>query len=172
MRSRTPIKTNLCSRIRPDGGRDHYSYFSDNIFVKDNLTIKKIKSNEKYELVKPADNILRWVRLGLKDKNVQKALRLYGMGNLDWVNLYRLYEVIEDDLNRYSSKNVVQRGWATQKSIKRFKHTANSPGAIGDDSRHGKEYTKPPKNPMSLNEAHTLVEFIFHNWLRYKDSIQ
>ena len=117
MRSRTPIKTNLCSRIRPDGGRDHYSYFSDNIFVKDNLTIKKIKSNEKYELVKPADNILRWVRLGLKDKNVQKALRLYGMGNLDWVNLYRLYEVIEDDLNRYSSKNVNQRGWATQNPL-------------------------------------------------------
>jgi len=116
--------------------------------------------------VSQPEPILSWVVAARQDPNVAKALRLFGAGTHDWVNLYRIYEVIENDVGSIS--NIVKKGWATRKAIERFKHTANSPGAIGDESRHGKQASKPPKAPMTLSEAKSLVETILHNWLRMK----
>jgi len=82
------------------------------------------------------------------------------------VALYRIYEIIEADVRDVSE--IEKRGWATKKSIKRFKHTANSPAVIGDNSRHGVERSTPPKDPMLPTEAKSLIEGIVLNWLRSK----
>jgi hypothetical protein len=110
--------------------------------------------------------ISRWVAAARRDTNVAKALRLSGVGVHDWISLYRIYEVVENDVGGIS--NISKKGWATRRAIERFKHTANSPGAIGDESRHGKQASKPPKAPMTLSEAKSLLETILHNWLRVK----
>ena len=84
----------------------------------------------------------------------------------DWVGLYRLYEVIEADVG--GEDKIVKAGWTTKKAIGRFTRTANSPDAIGDAARHGKQSGEPPPNPMDLSEAISLVKVILHNWLRTK----
>jgi hypothetical protein len=163
---RTPLHVANIARVRPDGGRDIFVTVSDTINVRATAGIEITRSDGTTEVANPADSVPGWMRLGLADPKVAKALRLLGTEEHDWVSLYRLYEVIEDDVGGLG--NIARYGWATKASIRRFKHTANSPGAVGDASRHGKESTTSPPHPMDLGEARALVEVILHNWLRSK----
>lgn len=163
---RTPLHVANTARVRPDGGRDVFVTVSDAIHVRATIGVEITRSGGKKELIHPAHSVPGWIRLGLTDQNVAKALRLLGADEHNWVSLYRLYEVIEEDVG--SLDKIAIDGWATKASIRRFKHTANSPGAVGDDSRHGKESTTPPSDPMDLGEARALVEVVLHNWLRSK----
>lgn len=96
--------------------------------------------------------------------NSKKAtiFRLLSSGNIDWVSLYRLYEVIYSDIGDQIFS------WTNKNTIKNFKHTCNSISAIGDDCRHGLEKENPPKNPMSLIEAQNLIKLIINKYLEIK----
>lgn len=163
---RTPLKVANIARVRPDGGRDVFVTLSDTLHLKGTISIEITRSDGTKEVTHPAHSVPGWIELGLRDQNVAKTLRLYGGDEQDWVSLYRLYEVIENDIG--SLKKIENNGWATEKSIRNFKHTANSPSSVGDASRHGKESTTPPPYPMDIGEARALVELILHNWLRSK----
>ncbi|OQX10169.1 MAG: hypothetical protein BWK80_46020, partial [Desulfobacteraceae bacterium IS3] len=113
-----------------------------------------------------ADPINDWIRIANSDDNVATVLRLIGSKGSDWVNLYRIFEVIQKDVGR--TDKIVSNGWATETSLKRFKHTANSPTSIGDEARHGKEPTSPPAKPMGIHEAKSFIENIIHNWFNSK----
>ncbi|MDD5019458.1 MAG: hypothetical protein PHE18_08350 [Candidatus Omnitrophica bacterium] len=60
--------------------------------------VKIVRRDGTVEESHPADPIPALITLAQKDKNVSKVLRLYGSGNYDWVNIYRIYEVIENDM--------------------------------------------------------------------------
>jgi hypothetical protein len=163
---RTALHVANIARVRPDGGRDVFVTVSDTIRVRETIGVEITRSDGTKEVIHPAYSVPGWIKLGLTDQNVAKALRLLGTDEHNWISLYRLYEVIEEEAGGLDK--IVNNGWATKTSIKRFKHTANSPGALGDDSRHGKESTTPPSDPMDIGEARALVEVILHNWLRSK----
>jgi hypothetical protein len=163
---RMPLGIGGIARLKGDGTREIFLLVSDMAHVMEVATVEIQGSNGTVQVVNPADKVPGWVNLGLADPKVAKALRLLGTEEHDWVSLYRLYEVIEDDVGEM--QEIVEEGWATKSSIRRFKHTANSPAAVGDASRHGKEATAVPPNPMELGEARSLVEIILHNWLRSK----
>jgi hypothetical protein len=163
---RTPLRIGNIAKVKEDGTRDIFLSVSNTIHITGVTTVKIQGSNGTVKIVNPADRVPSWVNLGLTDAKVSKALRLLGTEENNWVNLYRLYEVIEDDIG--GMDEIADRGWATKASIRRFKHTANSPTAVGDESRHGRESTTPPPNPMELGEARALVEVILHNWLHSK----
>ncbi len=163
---RIPLQIANIARIREDGGRDIFVTVSETIHLRSSLGLKIERSDGTIEVVNPADNVLRWMQLGLADSRVAKALRLFGTQEHSWVSLYRLYEVIEEDVGGIDE--IVNAEWATKTSIRRFKHTANSPSAIGDDARHGRESTTPPARPMELGEARALIASILHNWLSSK----
>lgn len=97
-----------------------------------------------------------------KNVNKSKIFRLLAKGNLDWVMLYKLYEVIESEIGDQLFL------WVSKSEIKNFKHTCNSVAATGDDSRHGKELTYPPKNPMTLKESQDLINLIIDKYLGSK----
>jgi len=98
------------------------------------------------------------------DEAVARALRILGSREPDWVNLYRVFEIVKADI----SSSISAKGWATKTQIGRFKHTVNSVGAIGDDARHGAEHGQPPKNPMPLEEAQGLIRSILRAWVSSK----
>jgi len=163
---KTPITVANIARIREDGGRDIFITISETIHLRDFIGLEVHKNDGSVEVFRPAHEVPEWVKLGFFDAKVAKALRLFGASEHDWVSLYRLYEVIEEDVG--GIERIVSRKWATNASIKRLKHTANSPTSTGDASRHGKESTSPPRNPMEPGEARALVELILHSWLRLK----
>jgi hypothetical protein len=163
---RTPIQIANIAKVREDGSRSLFVKVQEEIHVRHTVSLGITKSDGSIEVVNPADKVPDWINAASKCPNVAKALRLLGTHEHDWVSLYRLYEVIEADVG--GIKKITSEGWATTKAISRFKHTANSPGAIGDSARHGKESRDPPLKSMDLGEAVALVKVILHNWLRSK----
>jgi len=150
-------------KVNDDGTEDIYLFIQDNIQIVDSVRIR-ITDNfgNILDEISPADDIPRWVNLGIENKSVAKVLRLFAK-QLDWVGLYRIYEVIENDIGGLD--NIISKEWVTKSRIKSFKHTSNSPGVTGDNARHGKETLHPPKNPMQLFEARNLVEHLIGQWL-------
>jgi hypothetical protein len=105
------------------------------------------------------------MRIAARDEAVARALRILAEPT-SWHNLYRIFEVIRD--NCRGEKWIRSHGWATKTAMDRFRHTANSPTAIGREARHGSERSTPPPNPVSIREARLLVETIVGGWLRWK----
>lgn len=165
---RTPLHVVSIVRGRPDGGRNIFVTVEDQVSIRNGqgVGMQITRADGTIEVINPIAHIYRWVKMSLSDPKVAKALRLFGTGEHDWVSLYRLYEVIEEDTGGID--NIVRHGGTTKASIKRFTHTANSPTAAGDTSRHGTESTMPPPDPMALDEARSLVKVILHDWLRSK----
>lgn len=164
--ARDPLKIAHVVRIDKDGKRNIYTYLSDQVVVRAIPNVVYLASDGTVKEIRAADVVTDWLLAGQENPAVAKVLRLFGTGGNDWVSLYRIYEVIEADAGGVS--NIQKQGWATKRAIERFKHTANSPGVIGDDARHGKQTTKPPRNPMLFTEAKSLIESITKNWLRSK----
>ena len=112
------------------------------------------------------DNILEaFADLASRDINVSRALRLFGSRTPTWVSLYKVYEIIETEVD---SGGLANRSWASKNRIRSFKQTANSVSAAGDEARHGSEPNEPPRSPMSLAEAESLISGLLKNWLRSK----
>lgn len=105
----------------------------------------------------------RILDLAQSDPRVKKVLRLIGSRELDWVTLYRIYEVIEKDVGDVSSK-----GWVSKNSLSLFRQTANDPIVSGDDARHGELSTLPPSKPLELERAKEMVRHIVDKWLKEK----
>ena len=163
---RKPIEVAHIARYRPDGKQDSFSYVREIAFIRDSATISLTARDGSNLIVRPADPVPKWIDLALADSTVAKALRLVGFGIDDWVSLYRLFEVIVDNVG--GIENIDKRGWVGKVTLKRFKHTANSPGTVGDDSRHGTEHTELPKKPIELTDAKAMVNLLLHEWLREK----
>lgn len=116
----------------------------------------------------PVPNLDAALKTAVADPAVAKALRLYAGADRDWRLLYVILELILDEVG--GAKAIADAGWASASEIRLFKHTANSPSALGDDARHGAESTAPPPKPMSLTQARQLVERVLRGWLAAKAS--
>jgi hypothetical protein len=164
---RRPLETSHIVKTMDDGSRQIFMYFSDGIRVGDKF---EIVVNGKAVQFREANVIPGWVHIAENDKSVTSVLRLYGLGKQDWVNLYRIFEIIKTDSG--GEAEIIKEGWATNSTMNRFTHTANSPSILGDEARHGAEQTAPPKHPMTFDEAKSFVESITHYWLNTKTNIQ
>ncbi len=103
-------------------------------------------------------------KLASMDKAVKRALRMWSAFAHDWVNLYKILEVVEADVG----SQIMKGGWATGAEVECFKHTANSYLATGDDARHAHTRQAPPKRPMSIQEAEGLIRSVLISWLESK----
>lgn len=106
------------------------------------------------------------VLLATQDKNVAEVLNYLNTGNNEIVTLYKIYEIIKGDVG--GEKSIRDNGWASRNKTQLFRRTANSPDAMGDKARHGVQKCQPPKNPMSLNEAKSLILHLVKCWLDSK----
>lgn len=105
-----------------------------------------------------------FIALALKDKAAAKALRLYSI-ELDWTNLYRIYEIIVEDAKQ---STIFARGWASEDEIKTFKASANNASVSGDLARHGTMKHGKPKQTMSMARARHVIRRVLSNWLNSK----
>ena len=101
----------------------------------------------------------------LSDKSVSSALRILSKGDLNWINIYKLWEIVIDDVG---SNSPYDRGWVSKKEIRNLKHTANSMSAVGDFARHGPMPNDPPAIPMAIEDARTIIKSIIKEWMNAK----
>lgn len=125
-----------------------------------------LKNNEEINALKEFYRKIEKLIFNSQNNAIEKAIRIYGSCEINWGDLYKVYEIIESDIGGFN--RIVNKGWNTKAEINLFKHTANSPSAVGDDSRHGKENTSPPINPPSLSEAGFLIEDMLKHWIDSK----
>jgi hypothetical protein len=164
---RKPLEIAHVILVKDNGSRQIFVNLTEGIILRDSVIVVAVGEGGILQEVRQSDVIPRWVLAARHDENTGKVLRFFGSGRHDWVTLYKIYEVIRDDVGGIAK--IEKNGWATEKAIKRFTQTANSPGAIGGNARHGTDRgTIRPKNPMSLSEAKSLIEGLAHSWLRSK----
>jgi len=78
-------------------------------------------------------------------------------------SLYKAYEVVREDVG--GEKQIAGAGWAFQKDQGRFRHTANSYAALGDEARHGVQSEGTPSRLMSYPEAWDFIRKLIKRWL-------
>lgn len=162
------IRVGAIYRRREDGTREIHVVAEPTVirFRSVAPTVRLAHADGTIENFHPADPIKNWAALAQKNAAIADVFRVIATGTLDWVNLYRILEIVSSDVGGPDA--IDANGWATKASIKLFKHTANSPSALGLDARHGAETTLPPKHPMAISEARALISSIIHAWLRSK----
>ncbi|NEU74089.1 hypothetical protein PI95_016370 [Hassallia byssoidea VB512170] len=108
------------------------------------------------------DDINKCILIAQDNKYFYQILFLMGKGSplQDWVNLYRIYEIIETGLE-FNFKQI-----ASKNKLQLFKHTANHPQVSGDAARHGiLPNNQPPTNPMNIEEAENLMRLAIQKWI-------
>jgi hypothetical protein len=121
------------------------------------------------DVYRPADPVFKWFTLANGDKAVAKVLRLVNVEEQDFVNLYRILEVI---LQEVGIDEVCRRGWATRTAIRQFRKAANNPSVSGDAARHGVARDASDKKRQARavlqDDAEAFVMGIVHAWLAQK----
>lgn len=147
--------------VGPDG-REHVVVLADSaeMRLKSGTVVVQVGDDEPSP-PPPTGQVALTAATGNSD--AQDALRLLGSGPLDWVNLYRILDYLRSAFGGLDG--IVKAGLATKAELKRFTHTANSKAVTGDDARHGPTAEAPPKKPMSLKDARTLIRSILKGWL-------
>lgn len=110
--------------------------------------------------INQAAPVADWYAMAKKNEGVAKVLRLISEGGLDFKKLFILFEEVQGDVG----SKIFNEKWATKAEIDRFTRTAQP-------YRHGKprkDRLTPPKIPMRLEEAGSLVMHIVENWLKLK----
>jgi hypothetical protein len=123
-------------------------------------------SDAEGNFVTPVSDMVTWTKLAETETAVHRVLELYGKNECDWVNLYRIYEVIRADCG--GEHALINRKWVAKDEIKLFTRTANSPDVTGLDSRHGVSNNHPPRSPMQLKTARQLIKTLTTVWINSK----
>ena len=118
-----------------------------------------VTSSEQEPPQPPASPGAKWLEIAEKDESVARALELYGRLEPNWIDLYKVLEVVEEDVT--GEESLMAKNWVEKSKIKRFKHTANW-------MRHPPTKYKSPKTPMSLDDARSLIRNILEAWLGSK----
>jgi len=119
-------------------------------------------SVEKPQATHPAASLLL---ASLKDEGIAKLLRLQERQH-DWMNLYRIFEVIREDSG--GDREIAAKGWATLGDINAFTGSANNASVSGDEARHGKLKGGAPKETMTLARARHFIAVLTDHWLAHK----
>ena len=148
-----PLTVGHIYRFRPGGGKDAF------VLLKSTVTVRSALVLQGGTPVPPGPSLLEIADAAAKaDPDLALALSLYGVVPRTFSSLYKVFEL--------SERHPDHKNWTSGKERRRFKHTANSITAAGDQARHAVEETKPPKNPMTLTDASVLVRTILDRWIR------
>ena len=172
--ARDALKYGAVYRSNPNGGRDIFVRVRESIQLRvetgaATVVVTNAAGNVIPQSAPPPPRSAVLLRLAAGDAAIAKVLRLLSAPDaLTWVGLYRIHEVIENDVG--GQHKLEKKGWGSADDLRRFKHSANSVHVGGDKSRHGKEPHVPPKNPMTLAEAEAYAKYIVQAWLVSKGS--
>ncbi len=161
-----PVEVGNGLQIDADG-RKHYTLFADPGTIRLRgvpATLGALLTNEATEDIEVP--VREWALVALREAAVAKVFRINASPPLDWFDLYRILEIVGDDIG--DVKVIEARGWMPRGSVDLFRWTANSSEVLGLDARHGVQHHDSPPNPMPLGQARTLIRILTWHWLLTK----
>ena len=144
------VGIDVVTNVRGDGVREQSLSFTADAFI---VAPKDQRSRQ-------SAGIESLFALAQRDARVADALHFFDKPN--WANLYKVFELVSEDVG--GEREIAERDWASKRTIKRFKRTAQSRAAIGDEARHAKTSFTPPSNPMALSAALTFIRALLLGW--------
>jgi hypothetical protein len=160
------IRASVLVGLDQDGHRTQYIAAGPvNVRVRV-LPVRMMVTGSDGEVISPSpDPMPGELQLALDDDSVDEALYFLQRPAPSWSELYKVYEVVRDDVKR---KRIISNGWATHRELRRLTGTANHPALAGRDARHARQSTPPMTDPMSLADAQELVGRIVRAWIASK----
>lgn len=140
---------------KPDGKPHYFLEIQDSVHGHTSDTVRMDP-----EEISPEQEFLATLEVAGAREEALKLLRLVSQPDLKWVELYRISDVV------VAAGGTRLLSETAKGELNRFRHTANSVGAVGDEARHGHERTQPPGHPMTLAEARTFVLTWARDWIR------
>lgn len=84
--------------------------------------------------------------------------------HVDWFDLYKVFEIIRDNVGGESS--LCDMPWIVPRQMKAFAASANNPGVSGRTGRHARPRGGgTPSNTMTIHEARTWISQLVVSWL-------
>ena len=161
----SPVEFAGVIRIDDDGKRTHMiEPLVCSVRVSTRIVGMRVIRADGTESPARPSNAVGWIQLGLKDRSVADALRFFASPT--WFNLYKVFEVVRDDIG--GDEALKNKGWAAKSQISAFHRTANSRQALGDEARHATAKNPPPAKPMRLRDARELWDRILRKWIEEK----
>jgi hypothetical protein len=154
-----PISVGAVALVNEDGGIHHFVFASSAVAVTSRVRVELTIVGEKAPEPRELSPMERMTLRALADPAAERALRILGRDDVDYRDLYFVFEIV-----RAAAGDRIYQ-WASRREIERFRHTANSPSALGEAARHGHEPTQPPDDPMPIAEANGLVRRLVGSWL-------
>lgn len=165
-----PLETGAVSYINDDGKRHQFVSLSATLTMRSRLSVRAT-------VIKPDGTVdtsdkkrPSIIELGYsitqKDANAAEALRIFGSLEANWFNLYKVFEIIRDDVGGHAQ--LIRARWVSKNNIGRFTGTAQSSDILGDEARHARYRGGPPSDPMSLPEAKSFIKTILEQWIKSK----
>lgn len=106
--------------------------------------------------------IEEWLEIADRDENVRDVLHFFNEAT--WWNLYKIYEIIKDDLG--GQNRLYQL--IPKNEIKQFTQAAQSRALLGDHARHASKTYIAPAIPLTLGQAQLTLKKLFTNWIKLK----
>lgn len=148
-------------KIIKENGSKHYVMLCSPLKIRSRLhaSLSKNGSAQDFE---SQTNIDFFIQKALQCKSVKDVLHF--MNNVTWSNLYKIFEIIRDDLGGQTAVETI----IPKVKLSSFTQAAQSREYIGDEARHASSKFKRPKNEISLNEAHKIIAQLISSWVTNK----
>jgi hypothetical protein len=103
-----------------------------------------------------------YLELASRNGDVAEALEIMGRPERpNFAELHRVYEIIE---HAGALGAAIKSAAVPETSRTLFIRTANHPDASGADARHARSRQVPPKRPMTIAEARTMISRLLAAW--------
>jgi hypothetical protein len=112
-----------------------------------------------------------WLILSFDNEAVSDVLRWWGTREHDWFWLYKIYELIEEDVaGKKQSAQLARVLCVSREAIQQFQETACDPGKErgGETARHAVPTRSPQFKPMPIGDAQDLIKALIRRWLDHK----
>jgi hypothetical protein len=154
------VRVDAVAKVRPAGQIQHFVHASAALHLRARVLVTLTVSGAPEGVSEPTITE-RAVDVALGDPQAERGLRIFGRDDVDYRDLYHVFEIAEAAIG----DAIFVDGTVTRAEVTRFKHTANSVHALGDQARHGHETTQPPPAPTSFADAQALVGRVLRVWL-------
>lgn len=168
-----PIELDFIGLNLKNGKKKYFKYLTGKavITTKMSANLRGFNKDGKEIIEKSTHNLIaEYVVRSLDNKEVNTLFDIILKEKYKWIKLYSILELIQGNLGGRQDEQIVKKGWATKKDLRRFRYTSTDPNEIGLDSRHlVKKKGKPFKDkPMPLSEAENFINRIANHWLNEK----
>lgn len=155
------------AEVHEDGSRCHHVFLRGSATARSRVGVARLtvtdSSGNAVESYQPSAAI---VIMGAARRHTAVADALHFHRKSDWGSLYKVFELIRDDVG--GERRLIQRGCVSKRVLSRFRRTAQSRDAIGDEARHASKRYTAPRHPMTLSEARGVIKGILEHWLQTK----